>query len=109
MPRRNRIEVKSWYEQPEAVICPICGRDIPDDQAEAHHMVPKSKGGTETTPLHRICHRQIHALFTEAELARDFFTAEAIIAHPDMQTFIRWVQKKPPGFSDAAKRSRRIR
>jgi hypothetical protein len=28
-------------------------------QRDAHHLVPKSRGGTETVWLHRICHRQI--------------------------------------------------
>ena len=51
------------------VVCPICDRPIPDSQKDAHHLIPKSKGGKTTEYLHRICHRQIHALFTETELA----------------------------------------
>ena len=34
--------------------------------------------------LHRICHRQIHALFSETELARQYNTAEALLAHPEV-------------------------
>lgn len=109
MPRRNRIEVKSWHEQPEAVACPICGREIPDEQLDAHHLVPKSKGGKVTEYLHRICHRQIHALFTETELAKQYSTVEAILGHSEMQKFVAWVKRKPAGFIDGAKRSRRIR
>ncbi len=109
MPRKNRIEIKSWYEKPEPEICPLCGREIPESQSDAHHWVPKSRGGKETQNLHRICHRQIHALFTETELARDYSTPGAILAHPDIRAFVDWVKKKPPDFTDSARKSRRIR
>jgi hypothetical protein len=109
MPRRSQIEVKSWYEQPEPEICPICEREIPPSQLDAHHLIPKSRGGRKTEYLHRICHRQIHALFTEAELAKQYSTVEAILENREMQTFVAWVKKKPADFIDGAKRSKRIR
>jgi hypothetical protein len=56
----------------EIVICPICLREIPPEQQEAHHLIPKSKGGRATEYLHKICHRQIHALFTDTQLAAKF-------------------------------------
>lgn len=62
-----------------------------------------------TEDLHRICHRQIHALFTERELARDYHSVEAILAHPEMQKFVAWIRKKPPDYSDGVKKSRRLR
>ena len=77
------------------LICPICDRPIPNSQKDAHHFVPKSKGGKATEYLHRICHRQIHALFTETQLARELNTAEAIREKAEMQKFIAWVQSKP--------------
>ena len=109
MPKRNRIEVKSWHEQPSPDICPLCDRVIPESQRDAHHLVPKSKGGRETEFLHRICHRQIHALFTESELAKQYFTVEAILTHPEARKFVDWVKKKPPDFIDGTKKSKRIR
>jgi two-component system KDP operon response regulator KdpE len=62
---------------------------------DAHHLVPKSKGGKQTQFLHRICHRQIHALFTETELARQYSTVEALLAHPEIELFVKWVKTKP--------------
>lgn len=109
MPRRREIEVKSWHEQAEPPVCPLCGRVIPASQKDAHHLVPKSKGGRQTAFLHRICHRQIHALFTHAELVRDYSTIDALLAHPEVQTFVDWVKRKPPDFTDGTRRSRRIR
>ena len=32
----------------QEVFCPICERLIPESQKDAHHLVPKSKGGKTT-------------------------------------------------------------
>jgi len=107
MARKNRDELASWdVAVPEPVLCPMCERVIPDDQQDEHHLVPKSKGGKKTVCLHRICHDQIHAIFTDAQLAKKFSTIEAILEDPAVQTFVAWVKNKPPGFSDSAKESR---
>lgn len=89
--------------------CPLCERPIPLAQRDAHHLVPRSHGGLYTEYLHRICHRQIHALFTEAELARNYHTVEALLAHPEVQRFVRWVSVRPPGFSERTRKSARVR
>lgn len=91
------------------VICPICEREIPPIQMDAHHLIPRSKGGRETQYLHRICHRQIHALFTESELATRLNSADAIRQHPQMQRFIEWVKNKPDGFYERVAKSTRLR
>lgn len=46
----------------------------------------------------QICHKEIHARFTEAELARHFNTPEAIRADPRMDRFLAWIAKRPPEF-----------
>lgn len=48
--------------------------------------------------VHPICHRKIHAVFTNAELARMAGDMEVVKAHPAMRTFIRWVSTKHPDF-----------
>ena len=53
-------------------ICPLCLRSIPANVAQSkHHLIPKLKGGKtgETVLLRHICHKEIHASLTEAELA----------------------------------------
>ena len=95
--------------QASAPICPLCGRAIPPSQRDAHHLVPKSKGGRETEYLHRICHRQIHALFTEAELARQYNNVEALLAHAEMARFIAWVRSKPDHFYERTQKSQRLK
>jgi hypothetical protein len=92
-----------------STLCPICNRNIPVSQKDAHHLIPKSKGGKSTEYLHRICHKQIHALFNENELAKTFNTAESLKSHPDMQTFINWVKSKPDAFYEKTAKSLRIK
>ncbi len=55
--------------------------------------------------LHRICHRQVHALFTEAELARSYHEVDALRAHPAMAHFIAWVRRKPDDFFERTRKS----
>jgi hypothetical protein len=95
-------------EQP-ALMCPLCERVIPQTQKDAHHLVPKSKGGRHTEFLHRMCHRQVHALFTETELARQYSTVEALLARPEMARFVAWVRGKPVDFYERTLKSQRVR
>ena len=87
------------------LVCPLCERVIPVSQRDAHHLIPKSKGGRQTEYLHRICHRQIHALFTETELARQYNHVEALLAHPEMARFVAWVKTKPEHFYERTQKS----
>ena len=107
--KRKLLEQHRPDVQAEEVICPICERLIPSSQKDAHHLVPKSKGGRATQFLHRICHRQIHALLSENELAKHFNTAEALRAHPEMQKFIAWIKTKPDHFAERVAKSSRLK
>ncbi|MCO5731895.1 HNH endonuclease [Rhizobium sp. SSA_523] len=109
MARKYKEKIEAWYQPPQPVICPLCDREIPEDQRDEHHLVPKSRGGRETQTLHRICHRQIHALFSEAELETDYASIEALLSHPEMAKFKAWISRKPPGFFDGTRRSKRRR
>ena len=93
-------------------ICPLCGRSIPPEARQSlHHLIPKLKGGKggPVVRLHQICHNEIHATFTEAELVRDFATVEALRAHPRLTKFIAWVAKRPPAFHSKTPGRRRLR
>jgi hypothetical protein len=85
--------------------CPVCGREmIAGPSVDRHHWQPKSWGGREAQPLHLICHRKLHTLFSEKELATTFDTPEAVRQHPQMQIFIQWVRRRPPEFIDRHKK-----
>lgn len=91
MPRKNNMDPT----------CPLCLRPIPPDVPQSlHHLIPKLKGGKggPTVLVHHICHKEIHARFTETELARQFNTPESLRADPRMEAFLAWVAKRPPGF-----------
>lgn len=79
--------------------CPICGRPmVAGGSVDRHHFVPKSEGGRVAVWVHRICHRKVHSLWTERELATAYSTPEAIRADPEMASFIRWLARKHPEF-----------
>lgn len=89
-------------------LCPICGRPmIAGPSVDEHHWVPKSEGGRETAFLHRICHRALHARFSERELAQAYSTPDAIRCDPAMDKFIRWVRKRPVEYMDWPSTGRR--
>lgn len=90
-------------------LCSLCGRIVEPSQLDLHHLVPKSRGGRDTVPLHRICHRQIHALLTEKELERDYPSIEKLLTHPDVVRFVAWVRRKPDGFRERTRKSQRLR
>ena len=71
--------------------------------------MPKSHGGRQTVTLHRICHRQIHALFSEVELARTYSSLAALQADARVAAFIAWVSNKPPAFDERVRKPRRRR
>jgi hypothetical protein len=112
---QGRIKRKQAAERPlvrrpeQDPVCPLCDRPIPASQRDEHHLVPKSRGGVETVCLHRICHRQIHALLTEAELEREFRQVDALRQHPEMARFLAWVRRKPPDFFERTRKSDRLK
>jgi hypothetical protein len=53
-----------------------------------------------------MCHRQVHALISERALAQNHATTEALLQHPGIQAFVRWVATKPPDLQERARKSR---
>ena len=92
-------------------VCPLCHREIPPELESRHHLVPKLKGGktqeNNIAILHRPCHDKIHAVFTEAQLARSHATMDALREHPDIDKFAKWIAKRPIEFSDGTTSLRR--
>jgi hypothetical protein len=110
--RKKQVQAQlALLPMPESgdVVCPLCHRPVPRAQQDAHHLVPKSHGGKDTVVLHRICHRQIHALLTESELARHYNTIEALQGQTEMIGFLKWVKTKPPAFFEKSRKSQRLK
>lgn len=94
-------------------MCHLCGREIPRALQSMHHLIPKLKGGKTTEDnivvLHRPCHDMIHAVFTEAELARSYSSIDALLTHPKIAKFAKWIAKRPIDFSDGTASLRKRR
>jgi hypothetical protein len=104
------MKVKSNKKDKAEIIgsCPICNRDmVSGPSIDKHHLVPKCKGGRITEYMHKICHRKIHSIWTEKELAETYNEASVIIEHEEMQKFIKWVKNKDPEFYDKTKNHNR--
>ena len=91
----------------EVPVCVLCDRQIPRGLRDAHHLIPKSRGGSTTVFMHRACHKQIHALFTETELARHYPSVQALRAHPEVDRFINWIKQKSNDLNPPTRRSRK--
>lgn len=57
--------------------------------------------------LCRPCHSHIHAVFTEKEMAEQFYTAASLQEHPEVQDFVEWLGTKSPGFKPKFRKFRR--
>jgi len=91
-------------------ICPLCDRPIPPHAKQSlHHLIPRLRGGKggPTVLLHQICHNEIHATLSEADLARSYNSIGALKAHPRLASFIAWARKRPPDFHSKTPGARR--
>ncbi|MGI9242748.1 MAG: HNH endonuclease [Verrucomicrobiales bacterium] len=90
-------------------ICPLCQREIPPELESRHHLTPKLRGGTHgpIAVLHSTCHSKIHSVFTETELARRYNSIDKVLTNHEIQTFVRWIQRRPIDFADGSRSRRR--
>lgn len=82
--------------------CPLCNRELGSVWDE-HHLIPKTFKGTETVPMHKMCHNAVHATFTERELLQYYHTVERLLEHEKIQRFVAWIRKKPVDFYEKIK------
>jgi PP-loop superfamily ATP-utilizing enzyme len=75
-----------------------------------HHLIPRSRHGNKrvkqvftreelqrTVALCPACHRQVHRSLSEKELERGYNTVAALLSHPEISRFVRWIEDKPHG------------
>ena len=80
--------------------CQLCHRDV--KQLTEHHLVPRQtvkRKQAESGPTIDICspcHRQIHSLYSNIELAKYLNTAEKLQSEPKMKKFLGWIKKQDP-------------
>ncbi len=74
--------------------CELCGRR--GLLLTIHHLIPKDEGGKkkQTIRICRACHSQIHATFTNKELAGMLNNLDAIRSDERINRFLKWVRKQ---------------
>lgn len=75
--------------------CELCGRS--PVETTVHHLMPREEGGSygPTANLCRTCHKQIHALYTNKELAVCHDTIERLRHDEKISKYIKWIRKQP--------------
>jgi len=88
------------------MICPLCERDVPENLMSDHHLIPKSRGGSQndTIPICNDCHNAIHAFFTNKELEGLYNTVESLLADEKFLKHVKWLKKQEPSKSNKSKR-----
>ena len=80
--------------------CQLCERDLAT--LTVHHLIPrqtvkrkKAEPGA-TIDICSPCHRQIHAFYSNLELASQLNTIEKLRNEPKMNKFLTWLRKQNP-------------
>ena len=82
----------------EIAVCNLCGRAVPVRLITRHHLTPKQKGGShvDEVALCKPCHKQVHATFSNAHLARELADVSLLRVAPQLQPFLSWIRKQKP-------------
>jgi 5-methylcytosine-specific restriction enzyme A len=115
--QKTKLQMVGWdhrvAKKRQSGTCELCGRE--DVEVTIHHLIPKEMGGTfmPTAILCIPCHKQIHALFTNEQLADGLDTIDRLRSHPELQKFLKWIKKQPstrlPKISKSNERKRNKR
>lgn len=75
--------------------CELCERKA--IETTGHHLLPKEMGGTfgPTANLCIPCHKQMHALYTNAEIAARLTTIPELKEDLQLSRYLKWIRKQP--------------
>lgn len=93
----------------EIHVCELCNRSV--SIITKHHLIPLEKGEKkfQTLSLCTTCHKQIHALFTNRELATHYYSLEALKRDNKIIKFLRFIENIPGDSHIEIKTSRHVR
>ncbi|HAX72021.1 MAG TPA: hypothetical protein DCY20_00705 [Firmicutes bacterium] len=88
--------------------CALCHRN--DVTLTKHHALPKEEGGKENDIILICtdCHRQIHALYTNKELAIRLNTVQTLLEDEQLKRFFKFIRKQPNSKKVRVKKSNDI-
>ena len=109
MARRTSPENAPPRHQVEPRVCALCKRESP--RFTSHHLVPRSKGGRlgPQVKLCPTCHRQLHAMFSEATLAKELNSIETLRANVDVANYLKWARRQQGPASFRVRRAKNRR
>ena len=89
--------------------CELCGRS--ELELTQHHLIPRTRHKnkrikrefsreeilTRKLSVCRPCHKQVHTVLSEKELALHYNTRNKLLHHPQIKKFVSWIADKPGG------------
>lgn len=75
--------------------CALCHRE--PITLTKHHLLPREEGGNEETTawLCENCHKHIHAVYTNKELAQRLHTLQALQEDDQISSYLKFIRKQP--------------
>lgn len=91
------------------MLCQICKREV--EYYEKHHLYPikTRRKSEETIIVCNSCGDNIHLLFTNNELQKEYNTLEKLLNSERLQKYIQWISNKPESYSVCCKKKKRRR
>lgn len=91
-------------------VCELCRREgVP--KVTEHHLVPREEGGKDGSVawLCENCHKQIHALYDNKELAVRLNTLEDLENDDKIMSYLKYIRKQPASKKVKVSKSRNLR
>ena len=78
---------------------------------QKHHLLPREEGGNEEhiSYICSDCHRQIHALYTNKELAIRLDSIDKLKNDEKIHKYLKFIKKQPASKIATIKKSRNVR
>lgn len=94
----------------EEYTCELCRR-VGVPKITEHHLIPREVGGANmpTAWLCEACHKQIHALYSNKELAIRLNTIKLLENDESISKYLRYIRKQPATKNITIKKSRALR
>ena len=86
--------------------CELCERE--EVELTEHHLIPREVGGAKLQKVMLCipCHKQVHALYTNKELASRLNTIPDLQNDEKIKKYIKWIRKQASSTMVNTKRSK---
>ena len=102
----------------DACVCELCKRA--GTELTRHHLIPRARHRKGEIRRHfdkaeltgrlamvcRACHKFVHTVLSERQLANEYNTVNQLLSHPEIARFVNWVEKRPSGLRVSSRKRR---